>query len=237
MDFLNNIQPIILAGGMGTRLSPVVSNLPKIMAPVLGRPFITYIFDQLLSAGFSQVILCTGYMAEIVENDLGYEYNGLKIIYSHEEKPLGTGGAFRLAASRQRKKQLLLMNGDSYLNFDLKSFVSRHFDNQRGASIILAEMSDSRRFGQVTIDVNHLVTGFKEKELEAGRGLINAGIYLISTELLLQILTDGASSMELDFFPAVAGKDLYGFTCNGKFIDIGLPETYSEAEEFFSYVF
>jgi NDP-sugar pyrophosphorylase family protein len=228
-----NIHPVILAGGKGTRLRSVVSDLPKILAPVKGRPFITYLFEQLISVGFSQVILCTGYMAERVESIIGNQYKGLRIRYSHEETPQDTGGAIRMVAGKCTK-DLLIMNGDSFLDVDLRAFIIFHQNHSSEASIILAEMSDCGRYGQVTIGENFLVTNFKEKEPDTGRGFVNAGIYLICRKLLLQILPEGVSSMERDFFPAVAGKSLYGFPCNGKFIDIGLPQTYSEAESFFS---
>ena len=119
---MNNdgLTVLILAGGFGTRLSKVLADRPKALAEVNGRPFITYIFDQLIDAGLNNIIVCTGYMSEKIVATIGNNYKNIKILYSKEEIPLGTAGAARRAALYVSNKTMMIMNGDSYINTDFK---------------------------------------------------------------------------------------------------------------------
>ena len=94
---LSDITAAILAGGQGTRLRPVLADRPKVLAEVMGRPFLSYLLDQLSSAGARKVILCTGYMGDMVQEVYGGTYKSLHLLYSREDEPLDTGGALRLA--------------------------------------------------------------------------------------------------------------------------------------------
>jgi len=233
MRIVDTVMPIILAGGMGTRLREVFPELPKILVPVHGRPFVTYLLDCLIEIGFTQAVISTGYLADMVDKKLGEKYNDLSIKYLRETVPLGTGGAVRKAASRFPEHDLLVMNGDSFFEIELADFISWHIRQRHEASIVLAEVDDVGRFGQVELNKQNLITAFKEKGEESGRGLINAGIYLIKASLLRNILSAGKSSIEYDFFPVLTEKKLYGFPWQGRFIDIGTPESYKKASAFF----
>src|SRR5690349_11400865 len=105
---------VILAGGVGSRLRSVVSDRPKVLAPIRNRPFLSYLLDTLEDAGLSEVVLCTGYMASLVEETFGPNYGRMRITYSRELTPLGTGGALRAALASIETHSVLVLNGDSY---------------------------------------------------------------------------------------------------------------------------
>ncbi|MBU4185174.1 MAG: nucleotidyltransferase family protein [Proteobacteria bacterium] len=231
---LSDITAVILAGGLGTRLRSVLSDRPKVLAEVLGCPFLTYLLDQLSSTGIRKVILCTGYMGDRVQEVYGEMYKSLHLSYSQEDEPLGTGGAFRLALPLIKSNVALVMNGDSYIHADLSSYVDWFFHIDRNASILLAKVPDTSRYGMVKVKKDKSVSAFKEKEKAKGAGWINAGVYLMKTSLLKSIPSGKAFSLEREFFPSLVGNGLFGYQCKGRFIDIGTPESYIKAEKFFS---
>lgn len=236
MTDLCNVTAVILAGGMGTRLRTVVADRQKTVAEVNGRPFLHYLLEQLSVAGISNVILCTGYMAGNVQSLLGENYKQIKLTYSAETEPLGTGGAIRLALPLFKSDPILVMNGDSYFDLDLKSFAEKHYHNKAHDSLALATVNDISRYGAVDLAENHSVTRFEEKGQRQGNGLINAGIYLLSRKTITTIPTETAVSLERDIFPNLIGNGLYGFPTDGRFIDIGIPEDYRSAADFFEYL-
>jgi len=123
MKHIENVTALILAGGLGTRLSSAFPEKPKVLAPVNGRPFLSYLLDQLVSAGFQDVILCTGYKGEMVRKTFGDSYKDLAIRYSMEPEPLGTGGALLYALPMIKKKLILAMNGDSFCKISSLNFI------------------------------------------------------------------------------------------------------------------
>jgi len=224
---------VILAGGLGTRLRSVVQDRPKILAEILGRPYITYLFDQLLNAGIYNVILCTGYMSQLVYDALGVAYKTLKIQYSEEESPLGTGGALRKALPLISSDPVLVMNGDSFIKVDLRQYISWFFYIKRNIAIMLTHVKNAARYGKVLISENGELLSFQEKDIDNTPGWINAGIYLIKKDQILMIPENSNISLEKQIFPALIGKKFYGFLQNSNFIDIGTPESYQQAQLFF----
>lgn len=234
MPTLAEITVAILAGGRGTRLRSVVSVRPKVLARVLGRPFLTYLLDQLAEAGAREVVLCTGYMSDRVEELLGKRYKTLRLFYSKEEDPLGTGGAIRHALEHFASDPVLIMNGDSFVDADLILYLHWFFEMERDASLLLVKVPDTSRFGRVTTAEGGLILGFEEKGTHFGPGWINAGMYILKKKLLESIPPGKPFSLEREFFPRLAEKCLYGYQSGGEFIDIGTPESYAGAENFFS---
>ena len=233
MTDLSGIPAAILAGGMGTRLCEVVADRPKVMAEVNNRPFITYLLDQLADAGVANVVLCTGYMADLVCTVLGDSYRGMQLHYSVEPVALGTGGAIRLAMSMFSSFPILVLNGDSYFDLDLISFANQHMNSGSKGSLALATVSDVCRYGSVDIAADNAITSFEEKGSRQGPGLINAGIYLLEQTTVEAIPPEIPVSIEREFFPAFVGQGLYGFAQSGKFLDIGVPTDYQAAAAFF----
>lgn len=234
LSFTDKITAVILAGGMGTRLSSVVSDRQKAVALVNGKPFLSYLFRQLIRSGIKHAVLCTGYKAEMVEAEFGSEFSGLKLNYSVEKQPLGTAGAVRLALDKVGTDYLLAMNGDSYIDTDFPAFISWFEQRNIYAGIILTAMDDASRYGKVVIDDHERIIRFDEKKENAGSGLINAGAYLFNKKILTDIPENVKYSMERNVFPKlVAANQLFGKKSDGKFIDIGTPESYKMAEKFF----
>jgi len=230
---LSRVTAVILAGGMGTRLRQVVSDRPKVMAEINGKPFLYYVLDQLAEVDIKRVVISTGYMADKIEEVIGFSYKGLKVDYSWEESPLGTGGALKLAGQSISMKYCLVMNGDSYTEFDPVSLFRSH--KQKNASIVLlAKMvPGTSRFGTIQMNEQNEIIRFMEKGETTDSRLINAGVYIMKTSALQKIPEKIPCSLEYDFFPFMIGKNIYGYEAEGKFIDIGTPESYSQAEKFF----
>jgi NDP-sugar pyrophosphorylase family protein len=224
----------ILAGGLGTRLRPVVADRPKALAAVAGAPFLARLLDQLVEARLDTVVLCTGHLGDQIENEFRDSYRGLRLIYSREGAPLGTAGALREALPRLAGDPVLVLNGDSFCRVDLGGFRSFHRDTRAEISIVLTEVPDASRFGSVTVDTQGCILRFEEKQTMRGPGWINAGIYLLNHRVIEGIPAGAAVSLEREVFPAWIGSGLLGFCAEGPFLDIGTPESYAAAERFFA---
>jgi NDP-sugar pyrophosphorylase family protein len=227
-----DVTAAILAGGLGTRLRSAVPDRPKVLAEVCGRPFITYLLDRLVEASFLEVVLLTGYRGRQVQETLGETYQGMRLLYSEEPQPLGTAGALRLGLPQLKGRQVLLLNGDSYCEVDLPAFWKWHELIESSASMVLVRVPDVSRFGHVDCDSAGRLVGFREKQAANGAGWINAGVYLLERALVEQ-LPMGPLSLERDLLPQwVARRLVWGMKCRGRFLDIGTPESYVEAESF-----
>lgn len=231
--FTDKVTPVILAGGRGTRLRSVVSDRPKVLAEVAGRPFIAYLLDRLAALGFRRCVVSTGYMADLVKETLGPDHQGMELTYSHEEEPLGTGGGLVRALPLVETPFILAFNGDSFVDADLAAYLYWFFQIQREAALLLAWMEDGGRYGRVEV-ADEQVLRFHEKDPDAGPGWINAGVYLLNCGYLSSILAPGPSSIEKDFFERVAGSGLWGMPQRCAFLDIGTPASYARAEAFLS---
>lgn len=229
----DHLSAAILAGGLGTRLQEVVSGRPKVLAEVRGRPFLSYLLDQLAAAGIRDVVLCTGYRGEQVQDRFGLAYGSLRIAYSEEQVPLGTAGALRLALPLLKSETILVMNGDSFCNLSLSAFWHWHHQRNAQASLVLVRTADAGRFGRVQVDAEGKVTGFEEKSAGGIPGWINAGVYLLAVSRIQTIPEKGAVSLERTMFPAWIREGVYGYQCPGSFLDIGTPESYAAADRFF----
>lgn len=236
IESLADTTALVLSGGLGTRLRSVVSDRPKVLALVAGRPYLAHLLDKLADAGLRRVVLCTGYCADQVQATFGMRYLGLDLLYSEETRSLGTAGALRLALPKADSETLLVLNGDSYCAADLSAFWrfhSRHRGLAPSAALLLTQLADTRRYGRVEIDPTGVVTRFLEKADADGPGLINAGIYLLDRGLVEPIPATQEVSLERDVFPSWIGRGLYGCATSSAFIDIGTPESYAAADRFF----
>ncbi len=224
----------ILAGGFGTRLRPVIADRPKVLAPVHGRPFLAHLLAQCVRAGVCETVLLTGYMADRVEAEFGSTFNGMRLAYSVETSPLGTGGALRHALPLLSRPTVLVLNGDSYCDLDPGAFLTQHQRRRAECSIALAEVPDVSRFGKVTLGDDQRVARFEEKTAAGGKGRINAGAYLLARSLLDEI-PPGTVSLEREMFPRWAAEGrCHGFPIAGRLLDIGTPDSYASAEAFFA---
>jgi NDP-sugar pyrophosphorylase family protein len=212
----------------------VVADRPKVLAEVAGRPYLSYLLDQLADASITDVVLLTGHRAEQVHDAFGESYRGMRLRYSVEPAPLGTGGALRRALGLLNTERVLLLNGDSYTEFDVVAFVEQHDGKKADISLVLSRMNDTSRFGRVDLDDADRVVRFEEKRKDSGSGWINAGIYLIQREVIGSIPAGRAVSLERDLMPQwIETKRVFAHRTTGRFLDIGTPESYAVGESFF----
>lgn len=231
---LVNPTAVILAGGLGSRLRSVIENQPKVLAEVSRNPFLKYLLDQLIAWHIKDVVLCTGHLGEQIEARFGTDYQGLRLRYSRESTPLGTAGALRLALPSIRSDIVLVLNGDSYCAVDFAEFWRQHCARKATATLLLVNNPDTRRFGSVQIAADRRILQFEEKKESSKPGWINAGIYLLARDLLQSIPTAKPVSLEQEIFPTWIGEDFYGHLAAGPFLDIGTPESYALADQFFA---
>lgn len=225
-------EAIILAGGFGTRLQSVVSDVPKPMAPVAGRPFLTYLLDRLQKQGYTHVVLATGYLHEKVEEFFGHEYRGISIDYARELSPLGTGGAMVNALHYCHEDAVTVINGDTLFDIDHERLCRFAEEKDTSLAIVLRQVPDAGRYGSVEIDADGCITTFKEKNAEAGSGLINGGIYRIQRSLLDGFRLGEKFSFEQELMQQrYRDERYYAYADGAYFLDIGIPEDYSRAQQ------
>lgn len=223
------MECIILAGGMGTRLQSVVSDVPKCMAPVAGHPFLYYLITSLIEAGFNHIIFALGYKHEIIEEWIQTNAFPIDISTVIEETPLGTGGAVKLALSKARTNEVFVLNGDTFFNVRYSEMLNLHKSTQSAVTVALKRMKKFDRYGVVDIEQpTSRILRFNEKQY-CESGLINGGVYLINRHELDNFPMK--FSLEKDFFEtAVRTSTLSGYISEGYFIDIGIPEDYECAQ-------
>ncbi|MBM3882899.1 MAG: galactokinase [Verrucomicrobia bacterium] len=220
---------VILAGGLGIRLRAAVADRPKVMAEVGGRPFLAWWLDWLEAQGLRRVVLCTGYRATQISDYFGHRHGCLTLRYSVEPEPLGTAGALRHALPLIASNPFLALNGDSFCEVALATFWRAHLACRARASLVLTHVPNSARFGAVRTLPTGRVVEFLEKGVSAP-GWINAGIYCLPREWINGMPRGGPASLERDWLPAWLSRGLFGFRTRGRFIDIGTPESYAQAE-------
>ncbi len=230
MENLSSLMTFILCGGKGTRLNSLELEVPKPLAPIGQKPFLSYLIDFLKASGFKneQLVFLVGHLGEKIEKTLGPQFS-----YSFEKEPLGTGGALRLGLQNFPSSAALVLNGDSLFLFDLPDFIQKGlelFKHHSEVQVVIAlkEMQDAKRYGLVRFDKDGLVEEFAEKK--AGSGFINTGIYLVRSELQ-NVIGPGWVSLENEvFLKLVREKKVAGIKGNGEFLDIGTVEDFKKAQ-------
>lgn len=227
------MQAVLLAGGLGTRLRSVVSDRPKVMAEVAGRPFLEHLLMRLAGQGVERVVLAVGYLRECIIDHFGHRWGGLDVAYSVEHEPLGTGGAIKQALRMVEPKPCFVLNADTWLDFDLRAMLQAHGQAESRLTIAVRPLDDVGRFGALEIEGGRVV-GFHEKG-RSGPGAINAGVYLMEPSLLEGLGLPERFSIETDFLvPQVSRVRPLAFEAHGDFIDIGVPEDYVRAQKVFA---
>lgn len=230
------MKAVVLAGGLGTRLRSVVSDVPKPMAPVAGRPFLEILISSLIRNGIDDVVLSVGYQHETIIDYFGSAYKGVAISYAIEETPLGTGGALANAARKiDSDEDIFVLNGDTFLDISLKDMKRKYEASQADVGIALKKMQNCSRYGRVVVAEESGVIGFTEKG-EKVEGVINAGVYLLRPSFLERFTFENKFSLETDcFVEYVDSIVFFPYIVDSYFIDIGVPEDYERAQtELFS---
>ena len=230
-------EVIVLAGGLGTRLRSVVSDVPKCMAPVAGKPFLHYLTDYLIHQGINHFIFSVGYKHEIIEDYFHKNYAHLKYQFSLENEPLGTGGAIQLACKKTSGENALICNGDTLYNIDVRKLSGFHEENGAECTLCLKPMKDFDRYGVVDLNEDHSVKSFREKKYYEN-GLINGGVYSLNVVAFLKEELPERFSFEKEYLEKKINNKkenlkIYGLIQDEYFIDIGIPEDYKKAEKEF----
>lgn len=219
------MHAIILAGGKGTRLKEIIKDVPKPMAPIANRPFLEYLILHLGKWNIKNIVLSVGYKKEIIKSYFNTgEKLGVEILYTEEEKPLGTGGAIKKAASLVDEENFIVMNGDSFFDINFDQLITFHKSRLSTVSLGLVYVSDTSRYGRVEISKKGVVTRFAEKGV-IRNGFINGGVYVLNRKVVKNI-PDGEVSFESKVLPTLIGQGLNGMAVQGFFIDIGVPNDY-----------
>ena len=222
-------EAIILAGGLGTRLRSVVSDLPKCMAPVAGKPFLHYVIGYYQKQGIRRFIFSLGYKHEMITGYLTAKHPDLNYDYVIEEEPLGTGGAIQLACRSAFTKNVLILNGDTLFRIGLAELAQLHEHTHADCTLSLKPMQDFDRYGVVETAPDQQVISFREKQHYAS-GTINGGVYALDAERFLQEGLPEKFSFEKDYLEAfVSKRNMFALTTDAYFIDIGIPEDYAKA--------
>lgn len=223
------MEAIILAGGQGSRLRPVVADRPKSLAVVAGRPFLAIVLEMLERAGFGAAILAVGYRWTMIRDAFGDRFGALALRYSIEDEPLGTGGALRRAVGLATEDPVFVLNGDTFAEVGFEAMAAAHHEAGVDMSMAIATLPDAARYGRLAV-VQGRVAGF-EPASSAGPGTINAGVYLIARRLLDDPSLPRRFSFERDFLAArVATLRPLAVPLTGRFIDIGVAEDFHRAQ-------
>jgi NDP-sugar pyrophosphorylase family protein len=222
--------PVILSGGLGTRLGPLAEGLPKPMVPVAGRPFLEHVLRGLAGCGFREVLLLVGYRAELIQAHFGGRRFGMAIRYSVEPEPLGTGGAFRLA-SPAITRRFLLLYGDLYRALDYAALARSVRGNALGVYPYAPGLA-TIACANVGLDPQgRKVACYAKDRPDLGLTHVDAGFGLFEPEVL-GLLPEGVSSFEAAVYPALAARgDLGALPVDRSFFDIGNPADLDYARE------
>jgi D-glycero-alpha-D-manno-heptose 1-phosphate guanylyltransferase len=227
----DNTKAVLLVGGLGTRLRSVVAYTPKALAVVGNEPFLNLLVRQLRRQGIRRLVMCTGYLGDQIENEFGDGHAwDVTIEYSKEMQPLGTAGAVKSAGRHLRNlSDFVVMNGDSFACVNFHQLFRFHRMHGGLVTMAVVQVGDAARYGTVRIGHAGRINGFEEKTGNHAPGLINAGLYVFSSEILNHI-PDGPASLEKTVFPQLLDYGVFALKQEGIFIDIGTPEDYIRAQ-------
>ncbi len=230
---------IVLAGGAGTRLQSVVSDVPKPMAPVCGKPFLHFLLLFLEKQHIKRVILSVGFKADVIKNYFGSRYQNIEIIYCEELTPLGTGGAIRQSLMMS-DEDCFVLNGDTMFEVDLQALNNTHHASGADITLALSHQKNFDRYGTVEFDETQRITAFREKQFCAS-GWINGGVYVVNKNLFEKVSGFAGESLLQKFSfektvleEGVQHLHLQACLHENYFIDIGIPEDYAKAQNDFS---
>lgn len=230
----STVKVFILAGGLGTRIRSLFPDCPKPLIPFHGKPFLQWQIELLAKQGFKEFVLCIGYLSEQIVEQFGDGSSlGVKIEYSIESTPLGTGGALKYAA-KSIDNTIMLLNGDTYLYTNYVELVNRHQElvqqQQAIGSMSLVYRQDTDRYGSVSLTKTNQLAEFHARSPDLAPGLVNAGAYIFEPQILDFIPPNQQTSLEADIFGSIVQnqKNLYGIPIEGTFIDMGTVDGYEQ---------
>jgi D-glycero-alpha-D-manno-heptose 1-phosphate guanylyltransferase len=231
------VTAVILAGGLGTRLREAVPNLPKPMAPVMGKPFLEILLDYWIKQGVNDFIISIGYKGEIISSYFGKNYNGKEISYAVEDEPRGTGGGLLLALERIPKKtnQILVLNGDTFIDINLKDMIAEVNRHNADWGIAVFESTEPNRYMTLESNKDGEIVELN-KNISQDINLSNGGVYLVKAQALKNLgvtYKNQPISLEADILPLalIKKQKIYSYATTGRFLDIGIPNDYFSASK------
>lgn len=232
MQDLAKIDVYILCGGLGKRLRSVSKQCPKPMIKIGDKPFLDILLDYMTRKGFKRFILGIGYRADFFKRYYtNYKNKNISITFCTEKFPLGTGGAVKKAEKTIKSNLFMVLNGDSFCEFNPIDFLKFHRAKNAVLSMLLRKIDNASDYGCVKINKQEKITSFDEKNSRNTNCFINAGIYIFNKSILALMPGEKTFSLERDFFPSIIGKNCFGYKKSGFFIDIGTPERYYKAKK------
>ena len=222
------MEAIVLAGGLGTRLRQVVSDVPKVLAPVGDTPFLDIILSDLSRKGVKRVVLAVSYLKEQIIRHIERNDFGIQTDFSVEEEPLGTGGAIKRACSLCTAERVFVVNGDTFFDVALSDMMKFSLAHEADITVAAKKMTDFDRYGTLGIE-GDFITGMKEK-MPCPVGYINGGIYCLRRDFILNMPQEKFSFEKDVLEKSYAHGNVCAFISDGYFIDIGVPEDYERAK-------
>ncbi|MCR5352769.1 MAG: NDP-sugar synthase, partial [Clostridiales bacterium] len=229
----HNVSAVILAGGKGTRLSPLTQDTPKPMINVLGKPVIEYVFDALCKTSVSKAYVTTMYLPWQIEA-LGRRYKNLELAYVREKNPLGTAGGVKNALSDEKSADAyIILSGDGIFDFDLQKAIDFHFEKNADVTIVSYKTENPLSYGVILYDSDGRINRFTEKPpwSQVVSGTVNTGIYIVNKDIIDAIPKDTEFDFANQLFPLLLAEKraLFAYEAAGTWHDIGNLDEYFAA--------
>lgn len=223
--YRNVRQAVLMVGGMGTRLRPLTLTRPKPILPVADRPCLKHLIEMFAKGGIEEVILAVGYKSQQFVDAIGDGSDmGIRIIYSFEDEPRGTGGAIKLVES-MLDEVFVAVNGDVYAEMDVRREIDTHLDNNADITLALTPVDNPCDYGTACPDESGRIVEFREKPQpeDVISNLINAGVYIVNKNMLQYIPENEMYDFSKDLIPLKTreGFRIWGWRYDGVWMDVG----------------
>ncbi len=224
------MNAIILCGGLSTRLGEITKSIPKVLLEIGGKTVLDWQLEKLSAVGVTTVVLAAGHLSDVLLQAVGQERNGMKLVYAIEPERLGTGGAIKFAYTylEHPEDPTIILNGDVLSTFSLGDMMGQLKEDSDGI-MLGAKVEDAATYGTLLMGESNHLDMFKEKEGRHESGYINGGVYLFTKKATSYFPEQAAFSIEYDVFPRMT--DLYVYTSDAPWIDIGVPDRLAWARE------
>lgn len=238
MNKLNEIDIVILCGGLGKRLREEIGETQKVMASIEDRPFLDILLEYVADQGFKRSVLCAGYKAETVEEYCKGLKGRLEVIISKENEALGTGGAIKFAQGKINSDSFFVLNGDCFCPLDYSRCLEFHKEKRAEITVAVSKEDERRDYGSIALDEFNRILSFNEKTDSRGAlndkrdGFVNAGVYCFNKKIFSLMPGKNNFSLETDVFPKLIKQGIFGYEVKDSFYDIGTPERLKLAKKF-----
>ena len=228
------MRAVVMAGGEGSRLRPLTINRPKPMVSIVDRPCLGHIFELLKRHGITDAFVTLQYLASVIQDAYGDGGSvGMRLRYSIEETPLGTGGSVRQIGDALGTEPFLVISGDALTDIDLSAVIAFHRERNAAVTLCLKHVADPLEYGVVITNGEGRITKFLEKPSwgEVFSDTINTGIYVIDPRVLQRYEVGASFDFSKDLFPQLLaeGEPMYGYVADGYWTDVGTIAEYVRA--------